>query len=126
MKQVAVEFGRSVCGWGTGTSGSPCVAGTFRKSDHVAGPRTDRTLMPSATDSTPCAVIRKRPAEQPLTSRGAESGAESRPARGVLHLVLVDEFAGTEDEPLALQVGVWLFAPLEADLLGAGGVLDAP
>jgi len=31
------------------------------KSDHVAGPKTDRTLMPSTTDSTPCTVIRKRP-----------------------------------------------------------------
>ena len=35
------------------------------KSDHVAGLRTDRTLMPSTTDLIPCAPIINRP-ERPI------------------------------------------------------------
>jgi hypothetical protein len=46
----------------------PAWQETFRKSDHVAGPRTDHTLMPSITDFTRCAVIRKHPTLQLVAS----------------------------------------------------------
>jgi hypothetical protein len=59
--RVALKSERRLCDWGTVTSGS-CVAGTFRKSDHVAHPQgADRTVMPSCIHFTPWTVIRKRP-----------------------------------------------------------------